>query len=710
MKRIICAILALCFWLGAFSLGGAAEELPPLLPPEPTYEIRDKGAVLTKFGMNVMEYEVPAMVDGVPVVGIENSAFHYCRYLSKLTLPDTLTSIGVNAFSQCSNLKSLSLPDGLTTIGAGAFFGCISLKEIKIPQGVTQIASGTFHECTSLEKVELPYGVTSIEMAAFQNCEKLTQIPLPSTLTDIGHLAFSGCTLLNHVDFSATSLISIGYHAFWECRALTALNFPESLLEIGVEAFYDCVNATEISLPDGITAIGEWAFSGCQGISSLRLPKSLTQLGDHAFSATGIEQLVIEQGGLEQLPVGVFGNCTKLKQVELPLSIVSIGESVFSNCTSLTSLTLPHVRSLGNGAFKNCTALKTVCLSSKVGVLNNRVFENCTALETVEGGTDITVIGEGCFANCSSLKKVEVHTLNLREIHNEAFWRCTALTTFPLSTVTHIGRKAFYGCTSLNNLEFREDLMYMGERAFWNCSSLDTVTFTFLYGDAPKGVNGEAFWRTKLYGTPENWENGGLYVDDLLLCVDRYFQGEFVGKEGTRTIASNAFYECNHITKVTLPFGVHQVNANAFVSCDALEMVEFGAQLQRVDANAFVDNTNLKTVAFTQNNGELVVQSGWVNNAHPALQVVAWPYGNLQNHTDIVNVEKITMGNPNGDDFVNATDALFALKTAVKKVCPVAYQNLVMDVNEDKRVDGKDALEILKYTVGKSSQVDKYYQ
>ena len=72
--------------------------------------------------------------------------------------------------------------------------------------------------------------------------------------------------------------------------------------------------------------------------------------------------------------------------------------------------------------------------------------------------------------------------------------------------------------------------------------------------------------------------------------------------------------------------------------------------------------------------------------------------------------DAVPYGDVNGDETVNAKDALEVLKITVGKVVPTDPQKAAADADGDGTVGAKDALEILKFTVGKPSALDKHYK
>lgn len=140
-----------------------------------------------------------------------------CRpWVTSVTIPEGITSIGAGAFWGCVNLTSVSIPNGVTTIGDNAFHGCDGLTSITLPDGLNYIGESAFLYCNSLESVMIPNGVRKIGGNAFRGCRSLTSITIPE-----------GVKWIN-------------FGTFMDCSALTTVIIPESVKRILIYAFNDC--------------------------------------------------------------------------------------------------------------------------------------------------------------------------------------------------------------------------------------------------------------------------------------------------------------------------------------------------------------------------------------------------------------------------------------------------------------------------------------
>jgi len=105
-------------------------------------------------------------------------AFTQCDSLVGITLPNTVTDIGIGAFSLCVNLSSITVPDSVTRIREAAFLGCTGLINVSLGNGVKNIDNTVFTGCTGIKSITIPASVTGIGKYSFIGCENLTEITI----------------------------------------------------------------------------------------------------------------------------------------------------------------------------------------------------------------------------------------------------------------------------------------------------------------------------------------------------------------------------------------------------------------------------------------------------------------------------------------------------------------------------------------------------
>ena len=239
-----------------------------------TYEVSGGTVTITGYTGGAGVVVIPAAIDGMPVVTIGNYSFKNIKYLTSVTIPDSVTSIGAEAFRGCTGLTSVTIPDSVTSIGILAFDYCAGLTSVTIGNSVTSIGVWAFLECYNLTSIAvdpnntayssqdgvlynkaktvliqcpggksggftIPDGVTSIEKNAFSSCTGLTSVTIPNSVTTIVREAFSGCSGLTSVTIPA-SVTSIGDDAFSRCYNLTSAYFLGNAPSMKADVFYHC--------------------------------------------------------------------------------------------------------------------------------------------------------------------------------------------------------------------------------------------------------------------------------------------------------------------------------------------------------------------------------------------------------------------------------------------------------------------------------------
>lgn len=299
-----------------------------------------------------------------------------------------------------------------------------------------------------------------------------------------------------------------------------------------------------------------------------------------------------------------FSQCSSLTSVTIPNSVTSIGNSAFSGCSSLTSITIPNsVTSIGNYAFYNCSSLTSLTIPESVMSIGDRTFDGCSALSSITIPNSVTSIGYSAFYGCTFTKQdfINNSSLNAQEqnyweakivdedidgmlIRNDTIIDCRpyAKSASIPNKITTIGNSAFSDCSSLSSITIPNSVTSIGDWAFSGCSSLSKTNYTGDMSDWCKikfGINSS---------NPIS-QSHNLYINDEEIK-------DLILPNTIDSIYPYAFEGCFSLTSITIPNSVTSIGDYAFHECYDLNsiIVESGNRIydSRENCNAIIETKN----------------------------------------------------------------------------------------------------------------------
>ena len=251
------------------------------------------------------------------VTKIEESAFHGCKSVVGIVVPNSVKTIGFRAFEDCISLTNISIPNSVTEIESNAFLNCSSLRYITLPNSLREIR-GLFFGCRDLENIIIPNTIVNIDNSSFYGCKSLKKIIIPPLVSEISDYTFNDCSSLTEL-LIPESIKSIGWHAFNGCSSLTKLSIPENVIIKSTSfLFDDCCSLKSVNLPKSVKNIEKYCFYNCRSLKEIIIPDSVRTIEEKAF----------------------YG-CRSLKKITVPNTVDSIDRDAFSSCESLEEIILP---------------------------------------------------------------------------------------------------------------------------------------------------------------------------------------------------------------------------------------------------------------------------------------------------------------------------------------------------------------------------------
>lgn len=624
------------------------------------------------------------LLDSIQNVG--SRAFEGCQFTSAdirdlekvTTYTDPETKIEYSPFAK-SSIKKVEFSDETkNTVCTKAFKNVTSLQSVKLAYcftygNISTIDASAFEGCVNLTDINLSDKLTTINGLAFYNTG-LTEITVPASLTKITTASAAGKNVgpfaggvLRKVTFADGVTKSL-QGMFMGTTSLEEVVLPKSLKTIDQNAFKDCSSLKKLSVGksggenvlDTVETINAGAFNGCSSLETLTL-KNVAKIDSSdtnrtfggcmslkKVSVTGVT--TTDNTGKTTLSTTIgtsaFKDNKALKEINLD-TIKTVSQEAFRGCgvaddgTDPATLTLNNVNAIGSLAFYGC-GFKAVQIPRQLTSVATGKIDGVEygpfaggKLETVSFGTLINTIPDNLCMNTTSLQKIELQSVkaSLRTIGKNAFKGCTSVeeVTIPKGILT-VSNSAFEGCSGLTDVTIAAKTI--NAKAFAECTNLKAVKME----EGVTTIQGMAFANTQISAvtipstlttagtTKEGTIEKGPFAGTMIATVHGQTEDSTEAQEGatilpeTQKIPDNLFLGCTSIIDVQIPETVTEIGQKAFKDASSVENVTFAVNtetgkvkgVEKIGISAFDGCSSLQELVLPETVTE-VLQGAFAN-------------------------------------------------------------------------------------------------
>jgi len=398
-----------------------------------------------------------------------------------------------------------------------------------------------------------------------------------------------------------------------------------------------------------LTVIGRSAFYLNKTIKKLEIKDGIKFIHSEAFYKTKIKTLILPKTLLE-IDDNVFCKMPYLEEIEIPISVYSIGEN-FNDCENLkkikigkhlyqkykdnlhlhknveyeflddsktfdleqyleydetktilikckipfeTSFTIPsNVKKIKSNAFSN-TRVTEVIIQDSVEEIEVKAFLSERNLESVTIGNGIKEIPPQAFENCAVLSKINFGK-NIEKIGDRAFKNCRDLLSITLpENLKEIEKMAFMNCKNLETVELSNKILTIGSYAFSSCNFEN-----FIIPDSVIEIGNNCFFDCKNLKNIKLSQNITKVSEGAISYC--YALDNVIIPDSVKKIEKNAFYKCKNLKNIKLNKDLEEIGESAFENCINLESITIPDSVKDIGNLAFSTCKKLSLMKLSSN-------------------------------------------------------------------------------------------------------------
>ena len=308
------------------------------------------------------------------------------------------------------------------------------------------------------------------------------------------------------------------------------------------------------------------------------------------------------------ISANAFSNCTAITSVTVPNEVRHIEESAFTGCSGITEMRLPFV-----GKTRGLDCVRDAAFGV---IFGERSYDGGTMTRQNSAGywysggthdaycipsklrsltiTDETIISHDACVEMRNLRVVSLPS-TLIKIGDGAFNYCTSLRDIIVpSSVQSIGSSAFRNCISMTNAVISAGVTTIHDHTFCDCWQLSSISLP----ESLTVLEDESFKGTAFTTIPSMPSLLALSGEGVFRNCNNLQSANL--PESVRDIGVAAFERCTALTNVIIGSCVTNIGAWAFHECVALEAIAVPSSVKTIGSCAFNVCTNLSNISLSE--------------------------------------------------------------------------------------------------------------
>ena len=288
-----------------------------------------------------------------------------------------------------SAVESVTFAEGREVVPDRACQGAKSLTKVTLPESVTTLGNSSFSECSALMEIVLPSKLNKIDSYSFEKTA-LKELNIPESVTEMGAFILDGNTAVKSLNVPKNVIVMQenegGYHGSLYGSAVESVTFAEGREVVPDRACQGAKSLTKVTLPESVTTLGNSSFSECSALMEIVLPSKLNKIDSYSFEKTALKELSIPES-VTEMGAFILNENKDVKSLTIPKNVTTMQANEGGYHGSLYG-----------------SAVETVLFAEGMLKLPNQACQGAANLTKATGPVSVVAVGDAAMEECPNVK------------------------------------------------------------------------------------------------------------------------------------------------------------------------------------------------------------------------------------------------------------------------------------------------------------------